>query len=173
MPAVRPTVTTASSVTLDGRLLDWGQPIEQRALSAVGGASALCNDDGPGVVLTGADTLWPFPGNPVWPAGVARPPAAVTVPKGEDGAFVRAWSASTRAVGPNERSGTSRLGLGARPHAPNAPTEERTTSPSAYRGAIGGQSAGSVTTRIGDPARYAVTSSAMRCQALRKPSSVT
>lgn len=84
MPSVRPTVTTASSVTLDGRLLDWGQPIEQRALSAVGGASALCNDDWPGVVLTGADTLWPFPGNPVWPAGVARPPAAVTVPKGED-----------------------------------------------------------------------------------------
>lgn len=84
MLAVRPTVTTSSSVTLDARLLDWGQPIKRRALSAVGGAGALCNDAGPGVVLTGADTLWPFPGNPVWPAGIARLPAAMRVPEGED-----------------------------------------------------------------------------------------
>jgi hypothetical protein len=82
--AVRPTVTTSSSVTLDARLLDWRQPIERRALSAVGGASALCQGGGPGVVLTGADTLWPFPGNPTWPTGVDRPPAAAPVGEGED-----------------------------------------------------------------------------------------
>ena len=40
-------------------------------------------------------------------------------------------------------------------------------------GAMGGQSAGSVTTRIGDPARYAATSSAIRCHAERKSCSVT
>lgn len=84
MSLARPIVTTSSSVTLDARLLDWGQPIEPRALSAVGGTSALCTDDGPGVVLTGADTLWPFPGNPVWPEGVEQPPAAAPVPEGED-----------------------------------------------------------------------------------------
>jgi hypothetical protein len=42
-----------------------------------------------------------------------------------------------------------------------------------HRGAIGGQSAGSVTTRTGDPARYAATSCAMRCQAVRNRCSVT
>jgi RibD C-terminal domain len=82
--AVRPTVTTSSGVTLDARLLDWRQPIERRALSAVGGASALCQGGGPGVVLTGADTLWPFPGNPAWPTGVDRHPAAAPVGEGED-----------------------------------------------------------------------------------------
>jgi len=82
--AVRPTVTTSSGVTLDARLLDWRQPIERRALSAVGGASALCQGGGPGVVLTGADTLWPFPGNPTWPTGVNRPPASEPVSEGED-----------------------------------------------------------------------------------------
>jgi hypothetical protein len=40
-------------------------------------------------------------------------------------------------------------------------------------GAIAGQSAGSVTTRIGTPARYAATSSAIRCHAVRKTCSVT
>ena len=40
-------------------------------------------------------------------------------------------------------------------------------------GTIGGQSAGSVTTRIGTPARYAATSSAIRCHAVRKRCSVT
>lgn len=40
-------------------------------------------------------------------------------------------------------------------------------------GAIGGQSAGSVTTRIGTPTRYAATSSAIRCHAVRKRCSVT
>jgi hypothetical protein len=82
--AVRPTVTTSSGVTLDGRLLDWGQPIERPALSAVAGPCALFQGDGPGVVLTGADTLWPFPGNPAWPTGVDRPPAAAPVGEGEN-----------------------------------------------------------------------------------------
>lgn len=82
--AVRPTVTTSSGVTLDARLLDWGQPIEGRALSAVAGPGALFQRGGPGVVMTGADTLWPFPGNPVSPTGVDRPPAAAPVGEGED-----------------------------------------------------------------------------------------
>jgi 2,5-diamino-6-(ribosylamino)-4(3H)-pyrimidinone 5'-phosphate reductase len=82
--AVRPTVTTSSGVTLDGRLLDWGQRIQRRALSAVAGPGALFQGGGPGVVLTGADTLWPFPGNPAWPTGVDRPPAAAPVIDGEE-----------------------------------------------------------------------------------------
>jgi hypothetical protein len=52
-------------------------------------------------------------------------------------------------------------------------THDRVSVGSTYCGAIGGRSAGSVTTRIGAPARYAATSSAMRCQAVRNIASVT
>lgn len=77
-------MTTSSGVTLDARVLDWGQPIERRAISAVAGPGALCKGGGPGVVLTGADTLWPFPGNSVWPTGIDQPGAATAVVEGED-----------------------------------------------------------------------------------------
>ena len=65
--------------------------------------------------------------------------------------------------------------VGARPESPGSDEHD---SPCAcalrhHCGAIGGQSAGSVTTRIGIPARYAATSSAIRCHAVRKRCSVT
>src|SRR4051794_5307943 len=75
----RPVVTTTSGMTLDGRVLDWGQPIDRTALASVRGPGWLCERLDPGVVLTGADTLWPFPGNAVWPAGIDRPPATAPV----------------------------------------------------------------------------------------------
>jgi RNA repair pathway DNA polymerase beta family protein len=63
-----------------------------------------------------------------------------------------------------------RLGLQGSEHRQHNEDRRRTA---AYCGAIGGRSAGSVTTRMGVPARYAATSCAMRCQAVRKSRSVT
>jgi hypothetical protein len=81
---VKPVVTTHSGMTLDGRVLDWGQPIDPAALSSMRGPGGLCEMIRPGVVLTGADTLWPFPGNSVWPEGIERSPATAPIDVGAD-----------------------------------------------------------------------------------------
>src|SRR6185312_12471453 len=73
---MRPSVTTSSGATLDGRVLDWNQPIDPRVLPRMGDPVLLGSLADFDVVLTGADTLWPFPGNRVWPGGADRPPAS-------------------------------------------------------------------------------------------------
>lgn len=123
----KPVVTTSSGMTLDGRVLDWGQPIDPAALSSLGGPGGLCDRLDPGVVLTGADTLWPFPGNPVWPTGIDRPPATADTTRhesiSEDPPLGQRWLAVTDSRGRLPDAWfTSFLSEGTIPPWPGGPT---------------------------------------------------
>ena len=61
----RPHVISRHGVTLDGRILDWDLPIPAEVLAGTKrGTHQTAEDEQADIVLTGADTLWPFP--PRW-----------------------------------------------------------------------------------------------------------
>lgn len=124
---MRPEVTTSNGATLDGRVLDWYQPIDPKVFPGLADPGLLGTISDYDVVLTGADTLWPFPGNPVMPGGIDRPPASA--PPAEDTKPVPAapggrWLAITDSRGrlPDDWF-TSFLSGGTVPPWPGGPTD--------------------------------------------------
>src|SRR3954470_11581853 len=70
----RPYVVAATTLTLDGRVVDYGMPEALASLPEDRGGEAMAHREGADMLLTGADTMWPL-------ALLAGTPARV--PRGE------------------------------------------------------------------------------------------